>query len=36
VQIKECNMMTEACRDFGVSVEAMYGRKTLELADSAT
>jgi L-ascorbate metabolism protein UlaG (beta-lactamase superfamily) len=31
LQIKECNKMSEACRDFGVSVEAMYGRKTLEL-----
>jgi L-ascorbate metabolism protein UlaG (beta-lactamase superfamily) len=32
VQIKECKKMTEACRDFGVSVETMYGRRTLELA----
>ena len=32
VQLQECNKMTEACRDLGVSVEAMYGRKTLELA----
>lgn len=34
VQILECNKMTEACRDLGVSVEAMYGRKTLELRGS--
>ena len=32
VQIQECNKMTEAGRELGVSVEAMYGRKTLELA----
>lgn len=32
VQLQECNKMTEAGRDLGVSVEAMYGRKTLELA----
>lgn len=31
VQIQECHKLTEACRDLGVSVEAMYGRKTLEL-----
>jgi L-ascorbate metabolism protein UlaG (beta-lactamase superfamily) len=31
VQILECNKMTEAGRELGVSVEAMYGRKTLEL-----
>jgi L-ascorbate metabolism protein UlaG (beta-lactamase superfamily) len=32
VQIQECNKMTEAGRDCGVIVEAMYARKTLELA----
>jgi L-ascorbate metabolism protein UlaG (beta-lactamase superfamily) len=32
VQIQECNKVAEACRDLGVGVEAMYGRKTLELA----
>ena len=31
VQIRECNTVIEACREFGVSVEAMYGRNTLEL-----
>jgi L-ascorbate metabolism protein UlaG (beta-lactamase superfamily) len=31
VQIRECNKLTEACREFGVSVETMYGRRTLEL-----
>ena len=32
VQIQECKKLTDACRDLGVSVEAMYGRKTLDLA----
>jgi L-ascorbate metabolism protein UlaG (beta-lactamase superfamily) len=31
-RIRECNSLTGACRDLGVSAEAMYGRKTLELA----
>lgn len=31
-QIRECNKLTEACRGLGVSVEAMYGRRTLDLA----
>jgi L-ascorbate metabolism protein UlaG (beta-lactamase superfamily) len=31
VQIRECNKLTAACRDLGVSVEAMYGRRTLDL-----
>lgn len=32
VQIQECRKLTEACRDLGVSVEAMFGRRTLDLA----
>jgi hypothetical protein len=32
VQIQECNKLTDACRDLGIGIEAMYGRKTLELA----
>jgi hypothetical protein len=31
VQLQECNKMTEACRNLGVSTEAMYGRKTFDL-----
>lgn len=32
VQIRECRKLTEACRSLGVSVEAMYGRRTFDLA----
>jgi len=32
VQIKECGKLTEACRPLGVSVEACYKRKTLDLS----
>jgi len=32
VQLRECNKMAEACRELGISVEAMYGRNTLEFA----
>lgn len=32
VQIQECSKLTDACRDLGIGIEAMYGRKTLELA----
>ncbi len=31
VQLQECNKMTEACRNLGVSTEAMHGRKTFDL-----